>query len=378
MNRGPAWAAVDALADAWRLTSAVQIYAAQLPRNDFVRQVTQGGGAGHRRDPVAEALEHVNAGFGSFMINPFLLPSLLPAAASISPEVDLNGLHQANPEWFDAASRIEAAHRLTIDWLRSRLPRYPLLPAPQLAQNTSYTTHEYTRRITWTGRAARSSLQLSDVPSAISRRLGADNEQQRSIETATRNVHIALANSVEWKRFLAADANLTEPARTELMACRRRIRARLTDEAQDAHEPRNSARRDQFRTEVTQDDVMALTGATGEYAQSFAVVDTLIEFAAGTIFSQLTCYPTHTLAISDLSVEPGPPRRVRFTSSTDAIVTPCGSVVWLDDQLIEDAVHLDGQTMSFGLHGFADKFTGVVLDGSRILRPDSTDARTNE
>jgi hypothetical protein len=367
VNMHNVWVTVDALADAWRLTPVVENFVGQLPRNDFADRVGRGqrGEPSLPRDPIAEALGHLSAGF---MTNPLVLASVLPIAETVSPELELELLRRSNARWFDTALRVEAAHRLTVGWIRSRLPRYPLIPAPQLAQNTPLTTSEYTERLVWGPREATSGLQFAEVPAALGTLLQASPELHPRLLAGVRDVHWALASTPTWSRLVVADATLTPAVRAELMASRLRIRDRLTGAAQDAYEPANALRREQLRASVVQEEVDLLTGLAGEYAQSFSAVNTLIEFAAGTIFSQFACFPVFTISAANLSVEPGPFTRVEFTSGNESIFTPCGSIAWLDDQLVQDAIFLEAQTSAFGLHGEATKFRGVILDGTGHLR----------
>ena len=72
------------------------------------------------------------------------------------------------------ANRIEAAHRMTLAWLRSRLAGYPILRAPQLAPGTPLTTFEMTIHYTWTKEELSGGLNQMPAPPGVPDLLGAD------------------------------------------------------------------------------------------------------------------------------------------------------------------------------------------------------------
>jgi hypothetical protein len=67
-------------------------------------------------------------------------------------------------DWLTDAGRVEVAHRESIAWIRSRLPRYPGLLAPQLARDSPLTTPEFTWRLAWSRADLSSGLQFQAIP----------------------------------------------------------------------------------------------------------------------------------------------------------------------------------------------------------------------
>lgn len=269
---------------------------------------------------------------------PLLLGTNVPGMLSV-----VHGAPSVHPDelsaWIDDARRVERAHRVTVAWLRSRLPGYPLLPAPQLAPGTPLTTEEFTHRLSWARDERRAGFQFQDPPTEPLDALGATKDSARASE-ATRRLAFALAGTAPWQRFHIADAALSPSDRTKLLAARKAVADASMQTAVDSHEPDFAVQRDAYRQQVVNDAISALTGPAREYADAFDAADRLLELACSDIFGQLAVYRTVVLrSVSNLSSHGAGMGTVTFTVEA-AVHLDAGAVVWLDDPLVEDPVQL--------------------------------------
>jgi len=347
------WQALQDLADAWQHTGSVARFTRDLPKN-----------AVKQSEGLSAALQELHAAAGGLMNNPLLISSALPAAASLWRKVDLRLLHSRHEDWFDAAFAVERGHRATVAWLRARLHGYPLLPAPQLVPGGPLTTDEFTYRVIWQPGERGQRLHFQDVPN-IGELLRADAAADRVLRDSTRRVAQAFKETPEWTALAVAHEALDQEARSELGAARLLAQQRLRQEAVDAHEPNRALRRAVYREAVIRETVQGLSGAAEDYAKAFQDADGLVELAASSIFGQVVCYPIETLTVTELEVTPGPVTTVNFAASESIFGSVnAGSVVWLADPLMRDALHVTGLSVSFDSRGSSVRMKANVLDGT--------------
>jgi hypothetical protein len=336
------WAAVRRQASAWAETDAVRTFASTLPRNTWPGN-----------NELSDALREIKAAAGSMFSNPFRLPGRLSMAASLMPGIDLGRLQSTHSEWFESGARVETAHRATMAWLRSRLPGYPMLPAPHLAPNTPFTTHEYTDRIIWMRRELSSGLHLNDPAPGITAVLGVDGAQASAINQVARDVANALTASPEWERLELARIGLDSTGRRDLSQARATLRDRLSPENVASYEPALALRRHQYRAAALDEAVSALSGSALEYASAFGAAIQILDHAASDIMSQLATYPLSEYSPSDLEViEVGSEMVIRFLDGSPLswLASP-GEVGWINDELIADAVEITGVQINFSATG---------------------------
>lgn len=355
------WESVAEQAMTWAELPRVRRFAAQLPRN-----------ASQRSDGLPGFLQLVDASGGVTNSQPLRLGTDVPmmltvlggAQASVPPAV-LSG-------WLEDAVQVEHAHRITIAWLRSRLPGYPQLSAPQLARGTHLTTHESTRRLVWTRDELAAGFQFHDPPAASLATLGATEEHSARAAEAARSLARALVQTAEWQRFAEATAALSSSDRAELLAARKTIAGALKPEAIDAHEPDRAWPRDNYRRQVVADVIDSLNGASHEYAVAFEDADRLLGFSCSDVFGQLAVYGTVSVdRVSDLAAHNEGPAGVEFTVA-DAVYLSHGAICWLDDPLVPDAVILTVVSHNFTqATGLRISAKGRVLAGTATtwLRP---------
>ncbi|OLT37049.1 hypothetical protein BJF82_10440 [Kytococcus sp. CUA-901] len=291
------------------------------------------------------------------------MPMMLPVLGGDRPSVPPTVLG----EWIQDAAQVERAHRATIAWLRSRLPGYPQLPAPQLARGTQLTTHEFTRRLVWTRHELAAGFQFQDPSVVPLRTLGATEEHAARAAEATRRLSRALAQTGEWQRLAEATAVLSSSDRAELLAARKTINKVLKPEAIDAYEPELALPRDAYRRQVVADAVDTLNGASHEFAVAFEDVDRLLEFSCSMVFGQLAVYRTVSVeSVTDLGSDNEEPGCVEFAIASESYVDP-GALCWLNDPLLPDAVFLTAVTYDF------DQASGMkLLARGRVLAGTAT------
>lgn len=352
------WRALAEQAVAWRGVPLVERFTRELPAN-----------AGQGSHGLPGMLQHIHAGASGLISNPLRLASYLPMACSVVPDVDAQVLMTKHQDWVEAATRAEAAHRLTVGWLRARFPRYPAMPAPQLSPGSSLTTDEFSHRLVWPAVERSQGLHLVDVPNQITDALQCDKECSRRIKESTRAVADALVATPEWSQLEEAGDLLDEAARTELRATRSRLRDLLAPASVDAHEPNLALPRAKYRNHVVREEVEKLLGPSRDYAVAFDSADSMTELAASDVFAQLVCYSVGTLPVDDLQITPGEPPTVRFKTPDTMLHMPDpGSVYWLDDPLVQDAVHVTGVSMNF------DQATGPMLTLSATVLSETSTA----
>lgn len=331
MSTEALWSVIRAQAAAWAATPVLAAFARELPRN-----------ATQRSKGLPGLLQEAQAGAASICAHPLRLATYLPLALSVMPLREEQEI-QNHRAWFEASKRVEAAHRLTIAWLRARLPGYPNLHAPQLAPGTPLTTTEFTYRLIWAPGERAQRLQFQNPPPEVADALRADKDQRRAIDATSRAVAAAIVRTPEWLRFIQANAGLDSQSTEELRQTRKRIRDRLSPNEVDSYEPSRGLPRNEYRSTVMAEELAALSGAAAEYATTFDAVDRLIETAASDVFGQLACYPVASWPCNKLEITPGEQTVVSFTLEDDSPMWPgLGMVAWLDDPLVIDAVQVMG------------------------------------
>jgi hypothetical protein len=356
----PLWQAIRDLADTWTGLPLVRRFAGLLPRNAPQRssgipgrlQEMEAGGAGISEHPL-----RVTRTMQLFQQMPSLSSQMQPAS-------------QEWDAWLDTARRAEAAHRLTVAWLRSRTPGYPNLPAPQLAPGAPLTAGDHDFRLTWTRQERAQGLQFQNPPPQIDQLLEATPTQQQQISHGMRAVAAAFERTEPWTRLDAATASLTDAARGDLAEARAEIARRLRDAEIDTHSQLVLARFN-FRVAVLADVLTGLFGAASDYATAFGAVNDLLETAASDVFAELAVYgpPSAVSHPEDIDLRPGTLQLVSFSrgmSQDTGFIgfLDLGQLIWLEDDLIPDAVRLIGATHSFGQSTASERWTGVILPGT--------------
>ena len=357
----PLWRAVNDLALIWKQLLVVRRFAAVLPRN-----------AHQRTSGIPGRLQEMQAGGGNISEFPLRLTRTVQLMSRMpTPFAEAAPTRQEWNTWLGAAGRVESAHRMTVAWLRSRMPGYPNLPAPQLAPGAPLTAEESDYELVWTRGERAQGLQFQNPPPQIGHVLEAVPAEQRRLVGGTQSVAAALEQSEEWARLNAATAALTDSARVQLRQARETVAARLSKAEIDAHS-QNLLARFNHRVAVLKEVLSTLSGVAKEYASSFAVANGLINTAASDVFGELTAYgpPQSVSGAQDIDLRPGTLQLVSFTreamdGTTGFRLLEMGQIIWLSDAIVPDAVRLIGTMFSMNLLSATERWTGVILPGTR-------------
>jgi hypothetical protein len=349
--------AVQDQATVWKETPVFKSFVDQLPRP---------GEPQHAKLP--RILQNVMAVSTLIETRPLLISSRLPMALSVMPEPGLAQIQTEFTTWLKSAQRVEAAHRLTVAWLRSRIPGYPSLPALQLTRGTNFTTQEFTPRLTWTSGERGREFQFQDPPNELQDALGVKKSQWGDLAETARVLASALTKSEEWIRLGEATDTLDRAGKTNLLQACATVRQRLSPGQVDDHEPNLAIRRNNYRQGVLAEEAAKLSGTAAEYTRAFQVADDLIEWAVCDVFGQLSVYEIRTFNHpQNLTFQPGDPPLVSF--SVDHSIWPhINMIAWIADPLVTNAVQITRQTINLGRLGApSNNLSARVLSGTDVV-----------
>lgn len=363
------WRAVWRLAELWSQTPLVRDFAATLPRNQGLEN------RGERAIGIRALLQHLEVSAG-MMMKPLMLGSRVPVLLDQplisrgAPAVD----HDEIATWLTMASRIEAAHRMTLAWLRSRLAGYPILRAPQLAPGTPLTTFEMTTQYIWTKRELSGGLNQMAAPPGPADLLGANASASKELDEAARHLVRAFEGSPAWIRFHDSLASLDEVGKVALREARRELTERLTEAAIDDHEEDLAWPRAEYRSHTVAEVVDSLTGSAREYADAFNDVHELLTLVACDIFGELALFgePWPVPVLNLETPEPGQPIVAFEGQGAAGLFLAPGQVLWLSNESVADAVRIETKSMTFDVEGVRNHFEARVLIGSGEGWPAST------
>ncbi|MGM7423944.1 hypothetical protein [Cellulosimicrobium sp. CpK407] len=355
------WRAVWRMADAWSETPLVKEFAATLPRNQGPQN------RGDKATGIPALLQHLDMS-ARIMMKPLMygsrVPVLLdqPLITRGAPAVDQSKV----AAWLTMASRIEASHRVTLEWLRSRLAGYPILRAPQLAPGTPLTTYEMTIHYIWTKVELSRGLNLTPAPPGVADFLDADAKASLELDEAARHLVKALEESPAWIRFQDSLDGLDEVAKVELRGARRDLREQLSEEAVDDHEGSLALPRSEYRAYTTVEVINSLSGSARQYADAFNEVHELLTLVACDIFGELALFgePWRVPVLNLETPVPGEPIVAFEGQGAASLFVTTGQVLWLSDESVTDAVRIEAKSMKFDVEGFRDRLEGRVLVGT--------------
>jgi hypothetical protein len=345
------WAAVEALADVWRNTDIAQRYAEVFAHPD------QGLGS-RLRETIAWAR--------GIEAQRLLLPHLLP----VSPGYDSFTREPGAAEFLERGKRLAQAFLWTVEWWRSRLPGYPIMPVPQLVRNGPLSTRELTFRVPWPEDLRRQGLQRTPAPPFVADLLG---DRPQPLDEGARAVGTALTRSPQALALEQAHATLTDNDRATLASAREHARTALRPQQVDAAAGVLALDRLAYLEAVIADALERLQNNAHQYSDAFDAVDRLIEQAAA-LFSQAV--------VNGPAPEVGPVLRCERMHGGDrwtevvvqelpGLFAQLGDVVLFNTPALTDAMHLE----SIGLDIKTGRWGRATLAG-RLL-PDSSGLRAS-
>jgi hypothetical protein len=207
------WSAVEILADAWRRTDVARGYAEVFidPQHALSRR-----------------LREILSSYGGFEKQKLLLARVL----QVIPEYAGFSREPGGAEFLQRGEQLGTAFLWTLEWWRSRLPAYPMMPAPQLVRDGPLSTQELTFRVPWPDELRRQGLQLTSAPPPIVADLLGTTPP--SLDEAARAVGAALASCPQVRELEQAQAALTDDGRAALSNARDRARKALRPAQIDA------------------------------------------------------------------------------------------------------------------------------------------------
>lgn len=345
------WAAVESLADAWRGSDVAQEHAKVFT------------------DPqhgLSPRLREILSTYADMEQQRLLLGYLLKTV----PESDRLTREPGGAEFLHRGERLARAFLWTVEWWRSRLPSYPMMPAPQLVTNGPLSTRELTFRVPWPKDLRRQGLQLTSAPPAVADLLGI---APQPLDEAARAVGAALNNCPQVRDLEQTHAGLTDDGQAALADARNRARAALRPEQVDAAAADLALDRLAYREALVGDVVDRLQGDARRYSDAFSAIDRLIEQAAA-LFSQAVVNGPAPKIQSVVRVE-----RLRGGHGWTEVTVPewvglvaqLGDVVLFDTRALTDAMHVEGISLSIE----AEQWGSATLSG-RLL-PDSAGLRAS-
>ena len=345
------WAETRRLADEWRQSALIQEFVEQLPANN---PATAG---------IPEMLRNIDAGTGVVSGQP-LIPNSWEAFAQQLPLVHLDAEAR---EFLTMVQPIGFATEIQTAWLRSRLPGYPLIPAPQLVPGTHRTMREVGRDLGWRREALQSGLQFEAAPRGVDQLLAIE---QRSYREVIQSVAEALQRTAEWTTFAYLNAELTDDARRELVSARKSLRALLSPEAIDAYEPDRMVRREDYRRQQVAMVINELSDIAREFADAFEKIDELIDWVSLSVFGQLVAFgrPAVLTDVEDVERVGG---TITFQSNSRF---PRSSLVQIDHPLAPDLALVTSMSFYHDERGTViSKYEAKVLAGSAgLFAPEPT------
>jgi len=270
-------------------------------------------------------------------------------------------LTERDQRFMTNSAALENALFMLTWFVRSRLPGFPTMPAPQLRPNAYHTMNNFFPP--WTREALSSGLQFQDLSPRIDGYLGIDCGRP------TRDLIEAFTQLPVWQSFANGHSALTPPVRTELLSARRTIKTRLdtTDGPGgiEFNDPRVALSR---AREITQGAIGELSAPARDYALAFEAVTDEIDRVLSGVLPQLVAFgPPETLSgVTGLELTPTTPPTVTFRLPGGQ-AAQSGQIYWTDDTLIVDALYIEN--FRFGgdnVHGSRLAFDATILTGTRV------------
>lgn len=338
MSTTEIWRAVGSLADCWCMSQKVTAVRQELSLDLDSQEATPCLRALALRDPqsITKMPFHVYKAF---------------------PHIGTGGVSERDRILAANSAAIELALFHLTWWIRSRLPGYPHILAPQLAKGSFHTLDNAT--VPWTPQVLQAGIEHQARPVNCDFQLEINAGDRYSVLAE------AFRGLPSWQAFTQADTALGQEVRNELLTARQQLaRHAATASAEggiefgDPREGLNRAR------SVTGRTLETLSPEARSYAESFESVNEDIDRVTTSVLTQLVAYgpPETLMGVSELTVNPSSPPTVSF-KLLDAGYA--GGIYWTDDPLIGDAILLKRFYFA-GDNVFASRFhaDATVLLGS--------------
>jgi hypothetical protein len=258
----------------------------------------------------------------------------------------------------NSAALDQSIHALT--WaVRTLLPGYPTMRAPQLARGSYHTMNNFSPP--WSQEIMRAGVQYENFARRIDTLLviqgdGIVSKLQAAFEVVP-----------SWTAFDTSHKALTPALRAELLAARRAITQQMNAEnsseeidSGDPYTPLNRAR------QTTETVIASLSAEAQDYTKAFDNVNEEIDRVIAGVVPQLVAFgPPQTLTTADdLEMIGTKPPTVAFNLHGDEFALK-GQIYWTNDTVIPDALYVEAARMAHdNVHGLRYEFEAVVLTGT--------------
>jgi hypothetical protein len=341
------WDAVEGLAARWKTSPSVAGYAAPLT------ELTS---------PLGRAMAELTT--STVYGQPLLHAQFVQASDSFDQIMAVAGARA----WLADGTTVARQFLVTVEWLRARLPGYPLLAAPQLVRNSPWTSGELPLRIPWLAQWRREGLQFRPAPPGVADGLRLPRQAH---DNDARRLAAAIATAPASMNLEQALAALTSADEESLAEARAELRRRLASAQLDARAGADPLKRYAYGEALMHQVIQQLPPRPRGFALATEAADRLLTQATA-LFSQHVIY--------------GPPRvlqgvrRVERTSGgdswTEAVVDdPAGPPIRLLEVLrfstpgLDQAMLVEACTVSIP----TPEEPGEATVSGRLL-PDSTPA----
>lgn len=183
--------------------------------------------------------------------------------------------------WFDDALKLGTAFQVMVEFLRSRLPGYPVLKVPHRAKGSPYlieTNYLFFHRFPWERELARIGIQQKEA-----HELDGLFEAPGGIGGLLSRLATQARDRPSWQRFISASAALDPDDKRRLSDLNKEFRARTLEEVVHAESGELMIANYRYRRAVLTEMVGSCEGRVLEYLRSFEEVDELITLIATTI-----------------------------------------------------------------------------------------------
>lgn len=356
MTTEDVWSAVADLAEAWT----------QTPRVQALNAIAVTGAP--TVSAIARALQELDAGGATITYRPLAIATELQYGLAAQPHVAKDVSREDLSDFMSLAEQVEVAHIATVAWIRSRLPGYPMINAPQLVRDSSWTTEQWTHRYPWRRADRGAGLQYQSRVDAIGALLGsAEDFRLADLTTILSNT---LKQTREWLAFGAAGALLTPSDKEQLKAACVDLRSLLVPEVIDRHEPNLAVPRAQYREYQTREVVDAMAGRAGEYARALWAINEVVDLVAVDVLAQLTRFG-RPVAVEPFSVAFDEAGENRITADLiddmrTMFIKP-GRLVHLVNPLTPDVIRVESASFSMNDGTARIRIRGRTLADSGLL-----------
>jgi hypothetical protein len=255
-----------------------------------------------------ESVQHLLVRYSLLQSQPLLVGKRLLHIPEFAP------LHDGSADvrgWMDVAERFAFAFVDVIEFLRSRLPGYPMLLVPDLSAGAArvYQDGFWDMRFPWMAEVRRAGLQFQTRPDLPPRALELPDDGIGFYDSLA-DLVTALRASATWQRFEAAHAALGEDGRGTAKQLRKEYRDAVKEDRIDAIAGDTGMRSAVMRrSELAAVKSMA-DGPVQEYFQAFDAVDELLDGVAAFITQRLARGDIPEVSV--ITADWGPAADMRF------------------------------------------------------------------